>query len=72
MLENDLIRDRLVLGTKDSSARARMLREPKLDLQKAIDMCRSSEISKSQLKDMSNGQEAVNFSRSNSKGGWHS
>ena len=68
MLENDLIRDRLVLGTKDSSARARMLREPKLDLQKAIDMCRSSEISKSQLKDMSNEQETVNFSRSNSQG----
>ena len=29
VLENDLIRDRFVLGTKDSSARARMLREPK-------------------------------------------
>ena len=54
VLEKDLIRDRLALGTKDSSARARMLREPKLDLQKAIEMCRSSDISKSQLKDMSN------------------
>ena len=43
-LENDLIRDRLVLGTIDPSVRARMLREPKLDLQKAIDMCRNSEI----------------------------
>ena len=68
VLENDLIRDRLVLGTKDSSARARRLREPKLDLQKAINMCKSSEISKSQLKDMSNEQETVNFSRLNSKG----
>ena len=68
VLKNDLIRNRLVLGTKDSSAHARMLREPKLDLQKAIDMCRSNEISKSQLKHMSNEQETVNFSRSNSKG----
>ena len=33
-----------MLGTVDASARARMLREPKLDLQKAIDMCRNSEI----------------------------
>lgn len=65
VLENDLLRDRLVLGTKDAGARARMLREPNLDLQKAIDMCRSSEISKSQLKDMSNEQETVNYSVSN-------
>ena len=28
VLENDIIRDRLVLGTKDLSTRARMLREP--------------------------------------------
>ena len=37
-----------------------MLREPKLDLQKAIDMCRSSEISKVQPKELSNEQETVN------------
>ena len=37
VLENDLVHDRLVLGTKDLSTHARMLREPKLDLQKAID-----------------------------------
>ena len=46
-LESDLIRDRLVLGTIDASARARMLRdlrEPILDLNKAIEMCRNSEI----------------------------
>ena len=61
-LEQELIRDRLVLGTKDASARARMLREPKLDLQKATDMCRSSEISKAQLKGMSNEHETVNYS----------
>ena len=61
-LEQKLIRDRFVLGTKDASARARMLREPKLDLQKAIDMCRSSEISKAQLKEMSNEHETVSYS----------
>lgn len=42
-LRDELIRDRLVLGTKDASARARMLRESALTLAKAIDMCRVSE-----------------------------
>ena len=49
-LNDELIRDRIVLGTKDSAARARMLREPKLDLKKAINMCRSSETAEKQHK----------------------
>ena len=57
-LENELIRDRLVLGAKDSSAKARMLREPNLDLQKAIDMCRNSEIGNAQWKTMNNELDA--------------
>ncbi|KAL5004299.1 hypothetical protein ScPMuIL_017755 [Solemya velum] len=44
-LKDDMIRDRLVIGTKDNAARARMLREPKLDLKKAVDTCLTSEIS---------------------------
>lgn len=55
-LEGELIRDRLVLGTIDASARARMLREPKLDLNKAIEMCRNSEITKSQLQNFTYGE----------------
>ena len=42
-LRDELVRDRLVTGTKDLGAQARMLREPKLTLNKAIDMCRASE-----------------------------
>ena len=51
-----------MLGTVDASARARMLREPKLDLKKAIDMCKNSEITNQQLRNLSNGKEsAVNY-----------
>ena len=56
-LENELIRDPLVLGAKDSSAKARMLREPNLTLQKAIDMCRNSEIANAQWKTMNSEQD---------------
>ena len=68
-LENELIRDRLVLEVKDSSAKARMLREPNLTLQKAIDMCRNSEIANAQWKTMNSEQDmsAVNYTRRESK-----
>ncbi|XP_070537022.1 uncharacterized protein [Ptychodera flava] len=49
-LTDEMVRDRIVLGTKDGAVRARMLREPKLNLNQAIEMCRSSEITQLQLK----------------------
>lgn len=48
-MTDDMIRDRLVLGTKDSAARGRMLREADLTLDKAINMCVTSERTSSQL-----------------------
>ena len=44
----EMVRDRLVLGTKDNSVRARMLRESNLNLTNAIDMCRTSECTSQQ------------------------
>ena len=41
-LRDELIRDRFVLGCSDRAAGARMFREPNLDLNRAIVMCRSS------------------------------
>ena len=38
----EMIRDRLVLGTKDNSVRACMLMESSLNLTNAIDMIRTS------------------------------
>ena len=61
-LRDELVRDRLVTCTKDLGAQARMLREPKLTLNKAIDMCCASEQAKIQIKKISGGeQEAVNY-----------
>ncbi|KAF0291130.1 hypothetical protein FJT64_002649 [Amphibalanus amphitrite] len=40
---DDQYRDRVVVGTRDEEALKRMLHEPKLTLQKAIDICRACE-----------------------------
>ncbi|XP_038055820.1 uncharacterized protein LOC119727829 [Patiria miniata] len=42
-LLDEMLRDRLVIGVVGNSIRARLLRESSLTLQKAIDICRSSE-----------------------------
>ncbi|XP_068726382.1 uncharacterized protein [Montipora capricornis] len=52
-LTDELIRDRLVLGIRDESTKLRLLKEDKLDLNKALHICRSNEIASSQLKAMS-------------------
>ena len=52
-LTDELIRDRLVLGILDESTKLRLLKEDKLDLNKALHICRSNEIASSQLKAMS-------------------
>ena len=45
-LENSLIRDKIVIGIKDSNLRERLLRTKDLDLPKAEDICRAAEITK--------------------------
>ncbi|XP_067284600.1 uncharacterized protein [Pseudorasbora parva] len=49
-LTESLIRDRIVCGVNNDQIRARLLREPDLDLNKAVDICRASEVTKSQIK----------------------
>ncbi|XP_048745965.2 uncharacterized protein K02A2.6-like [Ostrea edulis] len=51
-LENDIIRDRIVLGIRDNGTRKKLLQEAKLDLRKCVDICRANEKSTSQLKTM--------------------
>ena len=52
-LEDELIRDRIVLGTSDVVTRAHMLREKKLTLDTAIDVLRSNENTKAVLEALS-------------------
>ena len=51
-LEDDLIRDRIVVGIRDNSLRQRLLRDPKLTLQSCINTCRTSESSSLKVKEM--------------------
>ena len=54
LLEDDgLIRDRIVCGTNSDRVKEHLLREHDLTLDKAINICRSTEESKKQLKSMS-------------------
>ncbi|XP_061195310.1 uncharacterized protein K02A2.6-like [Saccostrea echinata] len=49
-MEDEMIRDRIVIGVRDNHTRKKLLQEKKLDLQRCIDICRSNEKSESQLK----------------------
>ena len=59
-LTDELIRDRIVRGIRDTETRKKLLQEPKLTLQKCIDVCRSAETTAEQMKGM-NGKEEVNL-----------
>ncbi|UYV79423.1 K02A2.6-like [Cordylochernes scorpioides] len=50
------IRDHIVYGIQDKALQERLLREPNLTLLKAIEMCKTDEISKQQIKIMQNNQ----------------
>lgn len=49
---DSMLRDRLVLGAVDKQATARLFREQDVDLNKAINQLRSSEVAKQQIKDV--------------------
>ena len=51
-LKDSLLRDQLVLGIKEMSVRKKLLQERKLTLMKALDICRSSETTSKQLRNM--------------------
>lgn len=50
--ENDMIRDKIVFSMTDRCLKERLLREPNLTLEKAIDTCRAAETSRSQIQAM--------------------
>ena len=53
-LKDSLICDRIVCGINSQAMKERLLREPDLSFSKATDMCRASEISKKQIKTLTN------------------
>ncbi len=50
LLHDSLLRDRIVCGILDNNLRERLLRESELDLDKCVQICRATELSKEQLK----------------------
>ena len=51
-LHDSLIRDRIVCGIRSNTVRKRLLRDKELDLDRAVEICKSSEITESQLKNI--------------------
>ena len=52
VLENSLIRDRIVIGVRDNQTRKKLLQVSKLTLKECIDICRSYETSNQQFKEI--------------------
>ena len=67
-LKDGLIRDRIVCGIINDSVRARPLRESDLSLEKCVDICRASEISAFQLKELTD-EKSVHAVRVEDKAG---
>lgn len=51
-LHDSLIKDRIVLGIRDTNTQKRLLRQRKLTLEECINICRSNEATTSQMKSM--------------------
>lgn len=51
-LTDELIRDRLVIGVQDRDLKGRLLRQKGLSLQKALEVRKSNEVTKQQLKSL--------------------
>ena len=56
-----IVRDRLVICIQDKNTKARLLRERALSLDKALDMCKSSEGVNQQLKLRQNNETKDNY-----------
>ena len=65
-LKDEMIRDRIVIGITDNTQRARLLRERELTLDKAVQLCRSHEITSIHLQKMTVTDE-VHFVKNKQK-----
>ena len=58
-LEDELLRDRIIKGTSNNNVRARLLSESGHTLDRAIDICRSTEQAEQQLGKLNNSAETT-------------
>ncbi|CAC5389777.1 unnamed protein product [Mytilus coruscus] len=66
---DSFVRDRIVCGILSDNVRERLLRIPDLTLAKSIDICRASEVSKQQLKSITEDEKTVHAMRKDYKSG---
>ena len=66
-MQDRMIRDRVVVGVRDNSTRKKLLAENKLTPNKCIDICRASETTPKQLKEMSQAEEVSAITTGNPK-----
>ncbi|CAC5413785.1 unnamed protein product [Mytilus coruscus] len=66
---DSFVRDRIVCGILSDNVRERLLRIPDLTLAKSIDICRISEVSKQQLKSITEDEKTVHAMRKDYKSG---
>ncbi|PFX24871.1 Uncharacterized protein K02A2.6 [Stylophora pistillata] len=59
IMQERMIRDRVVVGIRDNATRKKLLAENKLTLNKCIDICRAKETTSKQLKEMSHAEEEL-------------
>ena len=67
VLNDELIRDRIVCGIRDAAVRKSLLQMPNLTLQKCIDTVRAAEITSQQLKKMNSEAESTVHAVSSAK-----
>ena len=66
----EIVRDRIIFGIRDDKIRERLLRESKLTLEKTDEICRASESTKMQMKEVGQGDtvSAVNWENKQERG----
>ena len=64
-----MLRDRIIIGIADNQIRARLLRESRLILQKALEICQSSEQVNLHLQQMDLTPETTHYLKTKSKRG---
>ncbi|GFT68412.1 transposon Ty3-I Gag-Pol polyprotein [Trichonephila clavipes] len=63
--ENGLIRDRIVLGIKNSGLQERILRKNNLNIEKTIEIVRAAKASREQIRNMKYDTATINFVKEN-------
>ena len=66
-LEDELLRDQIVTGTRNKNVLARLLSEYQLTLDQAIDICWSTEQVEQQLGKLSNSAETIDYTKAEKK-----